>query len=289
MGAAHSLAPRGKGARTATETAVEHVTIGGLQIARVTRSDLAKLMVVQCLAHRKRPGSKPKLVFAANGQVISLAATDPQFRRYHDMADLIHADGQPVVFMSKWITRAPIPERSAVTDFFHDAASAARANGLSMYFLGGHEDVNARCAEIMRKLYPGLKIAGRQHGYFSRGEEPALCKRINATGADIVWVGLGVPLEQAFCVRNRDRLHAGWLVTSGGCFNYVTGDYGRAPDWMQRVGLEWLYRLWREPRRLFLRYALTNPHALYLMLMRSAPRKGRRTRLATKEPRLEPS
>jgi UDP-N-acetyl-D-mannosaminuronic acid transferase (WecB/TagA/CpsF family) len=78
-------------------------------------------------------------------------------------------------------------------------------------------------------------------------------------------------------------------VTSGGCFNYVTGDYVRAPGWMQHAGLEWLYRLWREPRRLFLRYAITNPHALYLMLTRSGSRKGRQTRLATEKPRLEPS
>jgi N-acetylglucosaminyldiphosphoundecaprenol N-acetyl-beta-D-mannosaminyltransferase len=79
-------------------------------------------------------------------------------------------------------------------------------------------------------------------------------------------VGLGVPLEQAFCVRNRDLLTAGWLVTSGGCFNFVTGDYTRAPKWMQAASLEWLYRLWREPKRLALRYALTNPLAALLLI-----------------------
>jgi exopolysaccharide biosynthesis WecB/TagA/CpsF family protein len=289
MGAALSLAPRVKGERAATKMPVQHVTIGGLRMARLSRSELAKLMVVQCLAHRTQPDSRPKLVFSANGQVISLAGSNAEFRRYNEMADLIHADGQPIVFMSKWLTRAPIPERSATTDFFHDAALAARANGLSMYLLGGREDVNVRCVEIMRNLYPGLKIAGRHHGYFSRDEEPELCKRINASGADIVWVGLGVPLEQKFCIRNRDRLRAGWLVPAGGCFNYVTGDYKRAPGWMQRAGLEWLHRLWHEPRRLFLRYAITNPHALYLMLTRSGSRRGRRTRLATEKPRLEPS
>jgi exopolysaccharide biosynthesis WecB/TagA/CpsF family protein len=288
MGAALSLTPRVKGTRAAAEIPVPYVTIGGLQIARLSRAGLANLMVAQCLANRTQPGSKPKLVFAANGHVVSLAASNAEFRRYHEIADLIHADGQPIVFMSKLVTRAPIPERSATTDFFHDAALTARANGLSMYLLGGREDVNARCAEIVRKLYPGLNIAGRHHGYFSREEEPALCNRINASGADIVWVGLGVPFEQAFCVRNRNRLRTGWLVTSGGCFNYVTGDYARAPGWMQRAGLEWLHRLWREPRRLFLRYAVTNPHALYLMLTRSAPRKGGRTRLVAKHPRLEP-
>jgi len=288
MGAALSLVPRSRGAAGATESPVEHVTIGDMSIARLSRSELARLMVAQCLSRRAHRSLRPKLVFAANGHAISLAAADPEFRHFHDVADIIHADGQPVVFMSKWVARAPIPERSATTDFFHDAALAARAAGLSMYVLGGREEVNARCVEIMRGMYPGLNIAGRHHGYFSRGDEPAICDAINASGADIVWVGLGVPLEQAFCVRNRDRLSAGWLVTAGGCFNYVTGDYARAPLWMQRLCLEWLHRLWREPRRLFLRYAITNPHALYLMLTRSAPRKSNAAPLPAKQPRLEP-
>ena len=85
----------------------------------------------------------------------------------------------------------------------------------------------------------------------------------------MLWVGLGVGLEYAFCVRNKHRLNAGWLVTCGGCFNFVTGDYSRAPDWMQSAGLEWLYRVAREPRRLFWRYAITNPRAFWLILTRS--------------------
>jgi exopolysaccharide biosynthesis WecB/TagA/CpsF family protein len=289
MGAAHILAPRSQSTVAAKEALVQDVIVGGLKIARVSRSQLADLMVEQCLARRAQRSWWPKLVFAANGHAISLAASDAEFRRFHDVADIIHADGQPVVFMSRWVTRAPIPERSATTDFFHDAALAARANGLGVYVLGGREAVNARCVEIMCNVYPGLKIVGRHHGYFSREEEPALCQAINESGADIVWVGLGVPLEQAFCVRNRDRLRAGWLITAGGCFNYVTGDYARAPAWMQRAGLEWLHRLWREPRRLFLRYAVTNPHALYLMLTRSTLPKSRAVRISTKQARLEPS
>ena len=90
----------------------------------------------------------------------------------------------------------------------------------------------------------------------------------------MIWVGLGVPFEQAFAVRNKRRLKGGWLVTAGGCFNFVAGDYTRAPQWMQHAGLEWLYRLSREPRRLFWRYAVTNPHAIYLMLTRSGRSKA---------------
>ncbi|HEY1961477.1 MAG TPA: WecB/TagA/CpsF family glycosyltransferase [Rhizomicrobium sp.] len=226
-------------------------------------------MVGDCLAARggKR---RPKLVFASNGHAIALAATDAQFRKYFEAANLIHADGQPVVLASKLLTRHPIPERSATTDFIHDAAHAGAESGLSFFLLGATERVNAQCAMALELQYGCLHIAGRRHGYFTPDEEAALCDSINSSGADVLWVGLGVPLEYDFCVRNRHRLNAGWIVTCGGCFNFVTGDYARAPEWMQRCGLEWLYRLLREPRRLFWRYAITNPLALFALLTKTA-------------------
>ncbi|HEX4157279.1 MAG TPA: WecB/TagA/CpsF family glycosyltransferase [Rhizomicrobium sp.] len=246
------------------------VIAGGLRIACVGRADLARLMVDECLEARKAAGIPPKLVFGVNGQAISLAARYPELRRHHELADHVHADGQPLVLAARLLARPRIPERSAVTDFFHDAAIAARRHGLRFFLLGATDEHNAACARIMQSIYPGLIIAGRRHGYFKPEDEPDICAEINETRADIVWVGLGIPLEQAFCVRNRHRIRAGWLVGAGGCFNYVSGHYRRAPRWVQRVGFEWLHRLWREPRRLFWRYAVTNPHALYLLLTRTS-------------------
>ena len=243
---------------------------GGLRVASVTRDQLATLMVRECLDARKNSCGTPKLIFAANGQTISLAARDAEFRRFHELADHVHADGQAVVFATRFFARPGIPERSSTTDFFHDAARAARLHGLRFFLFGATEEVNAACAEAMLAKHPGLVIAGRRHGYFGADEEASICEEINASRADVVWIGLGVPLEQSFAVRNRHRLRAGWLVLAGGCFNYVTGHYARAPQWMQRAGFEWLHRLWREPRRLFWRYATTNPHALWLLLTRTS-------------------
>ncbi|MGD0143371.1 MAG: WecB/TagA/CpsF family glycosyltransferase [Rhizomicrobium sp.] len=271
MSAGATFAPTGFAlqAAPARRKSYREVIVGGLKTACLSRAQMMSLMVQDCLAARTDARRLPKLIFAANGHVVSLAASDQEFRRLHEFADMIHADGQPVVLASM-LTRTPIPERSATTDFFHDAALAARDNGLTFFLLGATEEVNASCAEKMQDMYPGLRIAGRRNGYFSREEEGAICDEINATGADIVWVGLGVPLEHSFCVRNKHRLKAGWTVTAGGCFNYVTGHYARAPGWMQRLGLEWMHRLWNEPRRLFWRYAITNPHALFLLLTRTA-------------------
>lgn len=247
---------------------IPSVIIGGVRTACLSRAGLAILMVSDCLEARATKCA-PKLVFSVNGNSIARTAIDAPFRRAYETADLIHADGQPVVLASRLFTRTPIPERSATTDFFHDAAKAAAARGLGFYLLGGTEAVNAACAAEMQRLYPGIRIAGRRNGFFAPEDEPAICDEISASGADIVWVGVGIPLEQDFCARNKHRLNAGWLVTCGGCFNFVTGDYARAPFWMQRAGLEWLFRVLREPRRLFWRYAVTNPRALYLMLTRS--------------------
>ena len=86
----------------------------------------------------------------------------------------------------------------------------------------------------------------------------------------MIWVGLSVPLEYEFSVRNKANLRAGWLVTCGGCYNFITGAHKRAPRWMQVAGFEWLFRLALEPKRLFWRYAVTNPLAIFLLLTRTS-------------------
>jgi len=243
------------------------VMVGGIRTARIGRDSLAQLMLADCMEARTA-GANPKLVFASNGHAIALAAQNENFRATFSQGDIIHADGQAVVFASH-LTKAPIPERSATTDFIHDAAALAAQHGLRFFLLGATEEANVRTAEVLTARYPGLLVVGRRHGYFSEAEEDEICDEINLTKPDVIWVGLSVPLEYEFAVRNKARLKAGWLVTCGGCFNFVTGSYKRAPAWMQPAGLEWLFRLACEPKRLFWRYAVTNPLAIFLLLTRT--------------------
>jgi N-acetylglucosaminyldiphosphoundecaprenol N-acetyl-beta-D-mannosaminyltransferase len=246
------------------------ILLGGIKTACLTRDELSRLMLVDCLKARTQEIHPPKLVFASNGHAIALAARDARFRDTFVQADLIHADGQASVFASRLFTNTPVPERSATTDFIHDAARLGAEHGLRFFLLGATEEANAEAARILEQTYPGLKIVGRRHGYFSRDEEEDICDEINLTMPDVIWVGLSVPLEYAFAARNRSRLKAGWLVTCGGCYNFITGAYLRAPEWMQAAGLEWLFRLIREPKRLFWRYAVTNPLAIFLLLTRTS-------------------
>jgi exopolysaccharide biosynthesis WecB/TagA/CpsF family protein len=260
--------PRQTAERRDPTRVYNEVVVGGIRTACLGRAQLSRLMVGDCLAARggKR---RVKLVFASNGHAIATSRINARFRETFAKADIVHADGQPVVVASKLLTDAPIPERSATTDFIHDAAGIARIHGLRFFLLGSTEEVNALCAEHLRKLYPGLKIVGRHHGYFAPEQEDAIVDEINAADADVVWVALGVPKEYEFCVKHKDRLKTGWVVTAGGCFNFVMGGYRRAPRWMQAASLEWLHRLWCEPARLWRRYTFTNPVALFTILTRT--------------------
>jgi N-acetylglucosaminyldiphosphoundecaprenol N-acetyl-beta-D-mannosaminyltransferase len=255
--------------RTHANDAYEEVMLGGIRTACLSRAAFTRMMLTDCLAARETDQGHPKLVFAVNGHTIALAAKDEKFRRTFQRADIVHADGQAGVFASRLLTGSPIPERSATTDFIHDAARTAVEHGLRFFMLGATEEANEKAVRILRETYPGLQIVGRRHGYFSILDEDEICDEINLAQPDVIWAGLSVPLEYEFAVRNRNRLKAGWLITCGGCFHYVSGDYVRAPRWMQAAGLEWLHRIWREPKRLFWRYAVTNPLAFFYLLTRT--------------------
>lgn len=246
-----------------------HVSIAGVKVATASRAELTAAMVADCLARRKaRHPGPPRLVFDANGQAISMSARNSSYRAALDRADIIHADGGFIVTASRWLAGARIAGRSATTDLIHDFAAAAAANDLSFYLLGGPESVNAACAKRLRELYPQLRIAGRHGGYFDPKETNRVIQDINEAAPDLLWIGLGKPREQLFATEFADQLRVGWAVTCGGGFNYVSGDYRRAPKWMRRNNLEWLFRAFSE-KRLFWRYLVTSPHALWLTLGRA--------------------
>jgi exopolysaccharide biosynthesis WecB/TagA/CpsF family protein len=247
---------------------IASVVVGGLPLAVINRGDSAHLMVDAAIARRGSDGP-PLLITSANGQVISMCARDPEIRSLFLAADLIHADGTPLVFASRLPGRRRLPERVATTDLFHDVAALAEERGATFYMLGAAPDVMAATVDNVSGRYRRLRIAGFRHGYFDSGQADEVVADINAAKPDILWIGMGVPLEQSFALRYRDKLsNVGLIKTSGGLFDFLSERRSRAPLWMQAAGLEWLYRLALEPRRLFLRYLLTNPHALYLLLAR---------------------
>lgn len=249
---------------------VPRISVGGLRMAALDLEATADFMI-EATDPRHRIG-RPLYLTSANGEVLARCSTEPQTERLFRAADLINADGQPLVAASRLQSWFPLPERVATTDLFHVVARKAEVAGRSFYMLGASEDENAAAVRKVQNLYPKLKIVGYSHGYLSGDALRAKVEEINALAPDCLWVALGVPNEQAFVEEYTPLLtNVGVIKTSGGLFNFLSGSRSRAPQWMQRIGLEWAWRTWLEPRRLFWRYLTTNPRAIYLLFSRNRP------------------
>lgn len=241
------------------------IRIGGLPIAALSQVQWAELMVQDCRANSDHT-ARPKFMTSANGLVLSLYGRDPEFKKLLDQADGVDADGMPLVLATRIFAPVPLPERIATADFFHVAARFAEMASISFFFLGSTEEENMAAVDRVRESYPRLRIAGRHHGHFADAEEAAVVQMIIGAKPDVLWVGMGVPREHEFIVRNRTALTGvTWIKSCGGLFKFLSGKDRRAPNWMQELCLEWLFRLAREPRRLLMRYCHTNGHAAYLM------------------------
>jgi N-acetylglucosaminyldiphosphoundecaprenol N-acetyl-beta-D-mannosaminyltransferase len=241
--------------RTATAS-IPRITLGGLRLAVLDIEQTANFMIEMVFPERRI--GRPLYLTSANGEVLARCSSEPMTDRLFRAADLINADGQPLVTVSRLTSSRPLPERVATTDLFHVVARKAQAARLTFYMLGADETENAAAVARVRNMYPDLQIVGRCHGYLRGSALREKVDEINALAPDYLWVALGVPYEQAFVEEFTPYL-----------FNFLSGSRARAPLWMQRAGLEWAWRIWLEPRRLFWRYLTTNPRALYLLFNKS--------------------
>lgn len=241
--------------------------VAGFDVATLDLTEATRSIIETSKQRRDRP-----LYFTSvNGEVVARADRDESFAALFRSADQILVDGQPLVMASRLLCRTPIPERVATTDLFPAAAKAAERTGTTFYMLGADPDEIEKAVSNVRKAYPRLTILGHSHGYLKGRDLEDKIDEINRLGPDILWLGLGVPLEQRFSLDYLARLpNVGIVKTTGGLFNFLSGKNRRAPLWMQKVGLEWLWRIRVEPRRLFWRYLTTNPRALYAILKDSA-------------------
>jgi exopolysaccharide biosynthesis WecB/TagA/CpsF family protein len=246
------------------------VLLGGLPVVAVDREESAQAMVDHAL-ERRGLWRYPAYITSTNGEVTYRCASDNTERSLFLKADAIHADGMSHVFVSRLRGAVPLPERVATSDLFYDVAAKAEAAGATMFMLGATEEANEAAVNSVKDRFPNLSIVGNRHGYFkNREEEAEVCEKIARLEPDILWVSMGVPREQEFVIRNRHRLTSiGVIKTSGGLFDFLSGSKRRAPQWIQNIGFEWLWRVGLEPRRLGWRYIKTNPLALYLLLTKS--------------------
>lgn len=175
---------------------------------------------------------------------------DPEFKQMVIEADLITADGHPIVWTS-WLWGTPLPERVPGIDLFEALLPVSAEKGYKIFMLGAKEESMQAAAEAYLKRFPGLQIAGRRNGYFADEDEPEIVEAINACGADMLFIAITSPKKEAFVERNREQLNVKFVLGVGGAFDIAAGLTTRAPVWMRRVGVEWVWRLSQEPKRMW--------------------------------------
>lgn len=182
---------------------------------------------------------------------------DPTLRADVVSCDLVLADGVPVVWASRLLGR-PLPERVAGIDLMSGMLRRGDENGYRVYCLGASEDVLAAAVARITADYPHVRLVGRHHGYFTSQEESDIVAAMADAKPDILLVGMSSPKKERFLARWSDQLVVPVCHGVGGSFDVLAGKVRRAPRVWQRLGLEWLYRVCQEPRRLWRRYLVTN-------------------------------
>ncbi|MPZ19215.1 MAG: WecB/TagA/CpsF family glycosyltransferase [Luteitalea sp.] len=207
---------------------------------------------------------------------------DARLRDIHNAAGLVTPDGMPLVWLSRWRGWRNTA-RVYGPDLMLAICERSLATGYRHFFFGGREGVPERLARRLEKRYPGLAIAGTYSPPFKAmtpEEEAQVIRRINDAKPDIVWVGLGTPKQERWMATHVHELSPSVLIGVGAAFDFHAGLKRQAPKWMQQSGLEWLFRLASEPRRLWRRYLVNNPQFIWLTLLetwqrRAAPASGR--------------
>jgi N-acetylglucosaminyldiphosphoundecaprenol N-acetyl-beta-D-mannosaminyltransferase len=223
------------------------VTILGVPVHAVTMAETLDWIAV-AVAERQ-----PRQICTANPEFVMLARRDAVFRAVLQRADLVLPDGVGLLWAARRLG-GHLPERVAGSDLIDRLAERAAQQGWRCFYLGAAEGVAARTAEILQARYPGLVVAGTYAGRPHPADDEALAARVQAARPDVLLVAYGAPQQDLWIARNRERLGVPVSMGVGGSFDFVAGVARRAPVWLQRLGLEWLHRLWRQPwraRRIF--------------------------------------
>ncbi len=204
-------------------------------------------------------------IATVNVAVLMMMRSDPRLQSFVDRATLVVADGQPIVFASRWIAKA-LPGRVAGIDLLEALLARAESERFGVYLLGAKPGVVDAAARRIGDRWPDLEVCGTADGYFSTEEAAERARDVARSGAQILVVGMGVPRQEYFLETHWLELGATVAIGVGGALDVLAGAQPRAPETLQRLGLEWLFRLAHEPRRLWRRYLVTNSQFVFLLM-----------------------
>lgn len=195
---------------------------------------------------------------------------DPWMEACVRRCEIVNADGASMVMAARKLKK-PVPERVAGIDLMQELCVLAELESYRVYLLGAKRDVVERTREVLLEKHPNLVIVGAHDGYFGEGDFDTVAEEVRTSGAQIVFVGITSPKKEHLIERFRELGLLGIYVGVGGSFDVVSGSIPRAPKWMQRAHMEWLFRLMQEPRRLAKRYVVGN--ARFLALLRKEEKR----------------
>ena len=249
--------------RTASRWPAKH-NLFGVMMSATTYDECVAVLIDA--AARRQPAVAAHLAVHA----VVTAATDPAQRARVNAFDLAAPDGQPVRAALNWFYGAGLPDRVYGPELMLRLCRAAATQDVGVYLYGSTPEVITRLSGRLPQLAPGLRIAGAESPPFrplTPDEDAATVRRINDSGAGLVFIGLGCPRQEAFAAEHRDHIRA-VQVCVGAAFDFHAGNKRMAPRWMQRYSLEWLFRLCQEPGRLWKRYLVTNTIFCWLFARR---------------------
>lgn len=219
------------------------VSILGVRVHRMGMEDVLRC-IEQWIAERI-----PRMVITADANALVLAQQDSEFRTLLQAADLVTPDGAGLLWAARRL-KQPFPERVPGVELVAQLVRLSHERGYRLYFVGAAPGVAQRAAQALQQLFPNAHIVGIDHGYFHPDEEPVLLRRITAASPDVLLVGMGMPRQEKWIARYKAQLGVPVSIGVGGSFDVYAGVVRRAPRWMQRSGLEWLWRLLHDPRKI---------------------------------------
>lgn len=198
-----------------------------------------------------------KTFFYVNAHCLNIADRDREYKSILQKATLVYSGGFGPVLASRLLGE-PLPQRTPTPDFIEKVLHTAEKKGWSIYLLGTKTESLKRAVDKLKEKFPKLIISGYHHGYFSKNDEKKVLTDINSKQPTILIVGMGTPKQEKFISENMFGINAQTFWAVGALFDVISGELPRAPLWIQKLNLEWFFRLFQEPRRLWKRYLMGN-------------------------------
>ena len=227
------------------------VTILGTEIDVLSAADTVELV------ERYVEQKEPLHLIGVNADKLNEIGKDERLKELVNRCGIINADGASVILASRFLKK-PLPERVAGIDLMQDLVALSQRKGYKIFLLGAKQEIVDKTAQILQTRHPGLKLVGVHNGYFSREQWQDVSQQIKKADPHFVFVGITSPLKEYLVEYLQSQGHRCVFMGVGGSFDVISGNIARAPMWMQKCNLEWLFRVMQEPRRLFKRYFVGN-------------------------------